>query len=104
MSRVTLGHTWPHLATLFPVGMSFTISGAMLSMSAGIYMISSFGDCSHHRNEEYVVNTDSITDDFLLCNILLCCKGGRTKYDVHQLLMGGEGGGKYSWEEQIFVL
>ena len=34
--------TWvgSHLATLFPVGMSFIISGAMLGMSAGIYMIS----------------------------------------------------------------
>ena len=30
-----------HLATLFPVGMLFIISGAMLGISAGIYVISS---------------------------------------------------------------
>ena len=41
----------------------------------------------------YVVDTDTITDNILLCNILLCCKGGRTNV-VHQLLMGGGGGGE----------
>ena len=83
--------------------MSFTISGAMLGMCAGIYMISSFGDCSHHRNKEYVVDTDSITDG-ILCVILFCVvREGEQKMMFTSSLWVGRGGGKYSWEERIFI-
>ena len=47
----------------------------------------------------YVVHTDSITD-----NIILCCKGGEQMLATN-FLWGGEGGGgnKYLWEEWIYV-
>ena len=69
--------------------MSFVISGAMLGMSTGIYIISSYGGHSHYRKEEYVCSsTDSITT-----NIPLCCKGGRMNFLFTNSLLGGGGGG-----------
>ena len=81
------------MATLFPVGMSFIISGAMLGISVGIYMISSFGDCSHHRNEEYVVDTDRSLMIFF-CVIFFCVvrEGEQKMMFISSLWVGRVGG------------
>ena len=69
----------------------------MLGMSAGIHDIKLIIPITEIRSV-YVVDTDSITDNIFVCNIFLCCKGGRT--NIHQLLRGRN---KYSYPERTNI-